>query len=253
MKKHWKYDRIGFILVSLFAFRIFCITVWSTHLLIIYGRQMRQAMRTHWEKGGRNELLKTWKAQPMVSAVFVAVNVLVYILCCFTGDLLYDRGRLELFGVLVNKEYDRILWAMFLHSGISHLFNNMLILFFLGSMIEKEIGHVRYALLYLASGLGGNLLSLLVKAVNSDISASLGASGAIFGLDGVLLAMVLFSGRKMENVTPARVFLMIVYSLYSGFTGHNIDNAAHIGGLITGFILTSVICFLQRNRGKGSY
>lgn len=190
--------------------------------------------------------MKTWKAQPIVSTIFVAVNVLVYALCSFAGDRIYGRGMLDVFGVLVNKEYDRILWAMFLHSGISHLFNNMLILFFLGSMIEKEVGHVRYALLYLLSGIGGNLLSLLAKVINGDISASLGASGAIFGLDGVLLAMVLFSGRKMENVTPARVLLMILYSLYSGFTGQNIDNAAHIGGLLTGFLVTSVICFLQR-------
>lgn len=194
--------------------------------------------------------MKTWKAQPIVSIILVAVNVLVYILCSLTGDLLYSRGSLDSFFVLVNQEYDRILWSMFLHSGMSHLFNNMLILFFLGSMIEKEVGHVRYALLYLASGIGGNLLSLLAKVVNNDIAVSLGASGAIFGLDGVLLAMVLFSGREMENVTPARVLLMILYSLYSGFTGQNIDNAAHVGGLLTGFLLASVMCFIQRRRRK---
>ena len=130
------------------------------------------------------------------------------------------------------------------------LFRSMVILFFLGSMIEKEVGHFRYALLYLISGIGGNLLSLLAKVVNGDVAASLGASGAIFGLDGVLLAMVLFSGREMENVTPTRVLLMILYSLYSGFTGRNIDNAAHIGGLLTGFLVTSIICFWQRSRRR---
>lgn len=197
--------------------------------------------------------MKTWKAQPIVSIILVAVNVLVYILCSLTGDLLYSRGSLDSFFVLVNKEYDRIIWSMFLHSGMSHLFNNMLILFFLGSMIEKEVGHVRYALLYLASGIGGNLLSLLAKVVNNDIAVSLGASGAIFGLDGVLLAMVLFSGKEMENVTPARVLLMILYSLYSGFTGQNIDNAAHVGGLLTGFLLASVMCFIQRRRRKNRF
>ena len=51
----------------------------------------------------------------------MAVNVLVYALCSFAGDRIYGRGMLDVFGVLVNKEYDRILWAMFLHSGISHL------------------------------------------------------------------------------------------------------------------------------------
>ena len=91
---------------------------------------------------------------------------------------------------------------------------------------------------------------MLAKVVNGDVAASLGASGAIFGLDGVLLAMVLFSGREMENVTPTRVLLMILYSLYSGFTGRNIDNAAHIGGLLTGFLVTSIICFWQRSRRR---
>jgi len=172
----------------------------------------------------------------------------------FTGNLLYYAGRLNVYDVLVRKEYGRILWAMFLHGDISHLFNNMVMLFFMGAMIEKEVGHVRYVLLYFFSGIGGNLLSLLVKVLNDDRSASLGASGAVFGLDGVLLAMVLFSGRKMENVTPLRVLFMIAYSLYSGFTGENIDNAAHVGGLAAGFLAACVMCLVQRLRRRaGAY
>ena len=91
-------------------------------------------------------------------------------------------------------------------------------------------------------------MSLWSKMANREVSASLGASGAIFGLDGVLLAMVLFSGREMENVTPLRVGFMIVYSLYSGFTSRNVDNAAHVGGLATGFVIMSVVCIWQRRR-----
>ena len=93
-------------------------------------------------------------------------------------------------------------------------------------------------------------MSLYVKVVSGDLAASLGASGAIFGLDGVLLAMVLFSDKKMENVTPARVVLMIVYSLYSGFTGQNIDNAAHVGGLLTGFLAAGMMCLVQRRKQR---
>lgn len=188
------------------------------------------------------------KEQPIVSIILVAVNVIVYILCSFTGSLLYDAGMLDLWHVLVQKEYGRIVWSMFLHQGMSHIFNNMLILFFLGAMLEREIGHVSYGVIYLISGIGGNLLSLAYKAVSVDMSGSLGASGAIFGLDGVLLAMVLFSGRKMENVTPLRVVLMIVYSLYGGFTGYHIDNAAHIGGLLTGFLAGVLLCWFQRKK-----
>lgn len=195
-------------------------------------------------------MLYKWKQWPIVSAALVLMNVTVYIICAFTGDLLYNRGSLNIWGVLVQEEYGRIVWAMFLHSGVSHIFNNMLILFFLGAMIEKEVGHVRYAILYFLSGIGGNGLSLLAKAMTNDLSGSIGASGAVFGLDGVLLAMVLFSNRRMENVTPTRVILMIIYSLYSGFTGQNIDNAAHIGGLLTGFIAGMIMCMIQRRRKK---
>lgn len=189
------------------------------------------------------------QGKPVVSGVLVGINVLVFILCSFTGSRLYDLGRLSAFDVLVKGEYARILWAMFLHGDMGHIVNNMVILFFLGAMIEKEVGHVRYGVLYFFSGIGGNLLSLAAKSVSGDVSGSIGASGAVFGLDGVLLAMVLFSGKKMENVTPVRVLVMIVYSLYSGFTGENIDNAAHIGGLLTGFAAASVMCFVQRIRG----
>lgn len=194
--------------------------------------------------------MRSFKFQPIVSAALVAVNVIVFFMCHFAGNLIYSAGELDVYHVLVKGEYGRILWSMFLHSGINHLFNNMVILFFLGSMIEKEVGHVRYGVLYFLSGIGGNLLSLLSRAVQGDMTASLGASGAVFGLDGVLLAMVLFSGRRMENVTPARVLLMIVYSLYSGFTGQNIDNAAHVGGLLTGFVAAGIICFWMRWRQR---
>ncbi len=192
--------------------------------------------------------MNRWKELPIVSGAIVVVNIVVYILCMFTGNRLYRLGSLNVADVLAGREYGRIVWAMFLHSGISHIFNNMLILFFMGAMIEKEIGHLCYALLFFLSGIGGNLVSLYVKEVNYDMSASVGASGAVFGLDGVLLAMVLFSGRKMANVTPTRVLAMILLSLYNGFSAENIDNAAHVGGLVVGFLGGCAVCVIQRGR-----
>lgn len=191
--------------------------------------------------------MKKLQDVPVVSGVLVGINVLVFLICNFS-DAPYKAGILSAYAVLEKGEYGRILWAMFLHSDISHLFNNMVILFFLGAMIEKEVGHVRYGVLYFLSGIGGNLLSLMVKAVTGDISGSIGASGAVFGLDGVLLAMVLLSGRKMEGVTPGRVIFMVVYSLYNGFSGENIDNATHVGGLIIGFGATAIMCMIRRMR-----
>lgn len=192
--------------------------------------------------------LRRWKQQPLVSAALVIVNVIVFIICEFFDSRLYDIGMLDSYHVLVKGEYGRFLWSMFLHADVNHLFSNMLILFFLGSMIEKEIGHIRYGLLYFLSGIGAGLLSVLYKLMTYSPVSSLGASGAVFGLDGVLLAMVLLWNERLPNVTPTRVMLMIVLSLYSGFTGGNIDNAAHIGGLVVGFLGGCVVCLIQRRK-----
>lgn len=193
-----------------------------------------------------------WKGKPIISAALVIINVIVYIICTFTGNLLYNMGRSDVTDILVYKEYGRLVYSLFLHGSFGHLFNNMFILFFLGTMIEKEVGHIRYMVIYFLSGVGGNGISLLAKLFNGDLSGSIGASGAIFGLDGVLLAMVLFFNGRMENVTPIRVVLMIAYSLYSGFTGTNVDNAAHVGGLLTGFAAGVIMCIVERGRTGGT-
>lgn len=192
--------------------------------------------------------MKRGQELPIVSGLLVAVNVIVYLICTFTGNLLYNIGELDAAAVLLRGEYGRIIYSMFLHAGTDHLFNNMVILFFLGAMIEKVTGHIQLLLIYLLSGIGANICSLLYKVMTMDSMASVGASGAIFGLDGVLLAWILLDGQAMPDVTPRRVLLMIVLSLYSGFTAHNIDNAAHVGGLLTGFAAGALLCALRRRK-----
>ena len=190
--------------------------------------------------------MKRRQELPIVSGILVAANV--YLICTFTGNLLYNIGELDAAAVLLRGEYGRIIYSMFLHAGIDHLFNNMVILFFLGAMIEKVTGHIQLLLIYLLSGIGANICSLLYKVMTMDSMASVGASGAIFGLDGVLLAWILLDRQAMPDVTPRRVLLMIVLSLYSGFTAHNIDNAAHVGGLLTGFAAGALLCALRRRK-----
>ena len=185
---------------------------------------------------------------PWASGTLVAINVIVFLICTFSGNVLYNKGELDVTSVLAGKQYGRILWATFLHAGIQHLFNNMVILFFLGAMIEKVTGHIQFLLLYFLSGVGGNLCSLLAKLIRMDASASVGARGAIFGLDGVLLAWILLDRQSMPDVTLKRVILMIALSLYSGFTAQNIDNAAHVGGLITGFLAGLLFCTIRKHR-----
>lgn len=193
--------------------------------------------------------MRRLKQQPVVSATLVILNAGIFLVCMFGRISLTYIGGLD-YTVLEKKDYWRIITAMFLHSSIDHLFSNMIILFFVGAIIEKEIGHIKFAILYLMSGVCGNLLSLLEKVTTESRAYSIGASGAVFGLDGALLAMVLFWDRKLLQVTPARVAAMILLSVYSGFTGDNIDNAAHVGGLAAGFLLGCIICLLEQIKKK---
>ena len=190
---------------------------------------------------------------PFVSACLTAVCAVLFLIPYMTGYLqIYEAGVLDASAVLHRGEYGRILWSLFLHGDLQHLFNNLLILFFLGSMLEKEAGHVRFAAVCLLSGIGGNLLSLALKIYTMDPAVSLGASGMVFGLNGMLLALILYSEKSLPWATPRRVVLMIALSLYNGFTGVNVDNGAHVGGLITGFVITSILCHLNRSGGRAA-
>ena len=195
-------------------------------------------------------MLRRYRNWPFGSATVVVINVIVFCLCIFTGEMLYYKGGVERFAILEQQEYGRLIWAMFLHSDTAHLFNNMIILFFLGAMLEKEIGHVWLTIIYFLSGLGGNIVSLARKVMTGSASLSVGASGAVFGLDGLLLALVIFSQDFRNSVSPGRVVLMIALSLYDGFMGSNIDNAAHVGGLIVGFLAGTVIVLARDIRNK---
>ena len=204
--------------------------------------------------GFMNNKLKYWcnrlNDMPCVSAVLVIANVIVFLICTFTGDLLYNIGNTGA-AYILGGEYYRMFTAMFLHVDSSYLVGNMLILFGLGTMIEKEVGHVKFGIFYLAAGICGDVLSVYGQLISGDFFTSVGASGAVFGLDGILVALVLFSGKNISGVTLPRIFLMLVCSLYSGFVSADyIDNGAHIGGLIGGFLLGTGLCAVRRLRKK---
>ena len=176
------------------------------------------------------DYLRKIKRYPYISFVLVGLNFIVFLLINLTKLDLVTWGSLSAKSIMIDKEYYRIISSIFLHINTDHLFSNMILLLFMGSLLEKEIGHFKYIFIYFCSGIGANMFSLVNKIMNTDLSVSIGASGAIFGLDGLLLALVLFSHRKLKDITPVRVVFMILLSLYSGFRGINIDNAAHIGG-----------------------
>ena len=182
-----------------------------------------------------------------VTAVLILLNVLVFLVVELTGSS-EDPGHMlrcgAAFGPLILEEgeYYRIVTCMFLHFGMRHLLNNMLVLGVLGERLEPAAGHVRYALIYLLSGIGGNLISLAISTRTAENAVSAGASGAVFGLMGAILYLVLRNRGRFADLSLRRMAVMIAFSVYLGFADGGVDNAAHLGGLFCGFVLAFLLC-----------
>lgn len=184
-------------------------------------------------------------AMPWVNICLVAVNVVVFLICTFTGDLLYNKGAFGLAQIMEDQSYYRIITSMFLHADIQHLFNNMIILYFIGEIVEKKIGHIPYIFVYFLSGIAGNIFSVAYELLSGEYYSSIGASGAVFGVEGALLYLVIINHGRMEHLTAGRLVFAILFSLYSGLTSTDVNNAAHIGGLLMGFaaaVVAVIIC-----------
>lgn len=185
------------------------------------------------------------RRSPYVAVALVVVNAVLFLLCTFGGDLLYNIGRISPHTFFGEGKYYHLITSMFLHADMAHLVNNMLLLAGLGYMMENEVGHLKFFLLYMLTGIGAGIVSLVWKVHTGEwFVYSIGASGAVYGMLGVLLSMCLLRVRDMENVNWQKMIIMLAYSIYSGTVSSNIDNAAHIGGLICGLVFGAIACLI---------
>ncbi len=182
----------------------------------------------------------TQKKLPRVTVILVAINVIVFLICTFTGDLLYNKGAFSVMYVIQDGAYYRMFTSMFLHADIRHLFSNMILLYYVGEIVEKKLGSLPYAIIYLLSGIAGDIVSMAYEFLSGEYVSSVGASGAIFGIEGALLVLVIFNRGKLEYVTTGRIAFSIAFSLYCGFTSTNVNNAAHVGGVLMGFAAAGI-------------
>lgn len=193
------------------------------------------------KKGGR---------LPIVTIFFVGINVLIWILSEFFGNTRDSLFMLKMGAayppfILENGEWYRLFTCMFLHFGAEHLMNNMLLLYLTGIHLEKALGSIRFAFLYLSSGLCGSLLSLYMERNASVPTVSAGASGAVFGIIGGLLAAAICNKGRIDGLGAKGLLGMAVLSLYYGLTTAGVDNWAHIGGFLGGFF-TVILFFCFR-------
>ena len=191
------------------------------------------------------------KAREPVTLILVAVNIIVFLVMSALGDtedayFMLMHGASFSPAVVLGGEYYRLFTSMFLHFGAEHLLYNMLMLIFLGDTLEKIVGKIPYLLIYLAGGMAGNLLSVAVEWRQEMFSVSAGASGAVFAVLGALCFSVILNKGKLQDYSGRRLLLMAVLSVVQGMTASGINNWAHVGGLIGGFVLA--VPFIRRFR-----
>ena len=191
------------------------------------------------------------KPEAVSTAALIVINIAVFFFLSLFGDtedaaFMFQHGAMYEPTVTQGHEFYRIFTSMFLHFGISHLVNNMVLLGALGWNLELEIGKIRLLIIYLIGGIGGNLLSLYRGIATETYAVSAGASGAIFGLMGALFYVVVANRGRLGRLSGRGMLVMVMLSLYFGLTSRGVDNWAHIGGLISGFVM-AVILYRGKN------
>ncbi len=185
--------------------------------------------------------------------ILVSINILVFLVMVFAGlgvasfrgdDLLSWGGnygpRLEGLGVL------RLVTSLFVHGGLMHLLNNLYGLIIAAMLLEPLIGGWKLLLLYLATGVVGGVASVVVHPA----TLSVGASGAIFGLFGMLIGLLLTRDERLASIRRFLLTNMLVYvglNLLIGAIAPIVDNAAHVGGLVSGTIVGFAVGLTRRS------
>ncbi|HAP19972.1 MAG TPA: rhomboid family intramembrane serine protease [Lachnospiraceae bacterium] len=194
---------------------------------------------------------------PIITIILAVLNVLVYFYIEMKGSS-YDSEFMIQMGaiyeplVVENHEYYRLITHFFLHFGFDHLINNMVSLLVLGYALENVIGRTRYAVIYFLSGILAGVSSIVYNVfVTGEYTVSCGASGAIYGLMGALLVLLIWGNRGHRSSEVPRYLVFIGLSLYSGIQDTSIDNAAHIGGFIAGILICLIMT--RKKRMEVSY
>lgn len=184
--------------------------------------------------------------------VFIGINVSIWFLGLLI-ELIYGYNYIILLGIklpprIVMGEYWRLVTPMFLHAGVMHLATNSYSLLILGQIVERIFGTSKFIFIYLVSGIVGNIASFTF----SD-TPSLGASGAVLGVGGALIYVWVknprvFSGRRRQYLT---LVFLVLFNVFYGFMLPGIDNYAHVGGVISGFLTSGVVRLKNDNAGFG--
>jgi len=212
----------------------------------------------------RTENLRSYIRLYPVNSVILLICLFMFIAMTFSGgtenpDTLLDFGALVLpfpFGDNVqglwNSGLDifRFISAIFIHIGFEHMLFNGFSIFVFAPELERLFGHVRYAIFFLVTGVAGNVAAHLRHELSFDgfYSISAGASGAIFGVFGAYLALVVLRKSFIDKNTYTTIITIVIMGALYSFLMPNIGWDAHLGGFAAGFLWMAVLLTLKRRR-----
>lgn len=186
------------------------------------------------------------------TVILLLLNIAVFTVMIFLGLNIVSPTPKELLEIGGNRRFEvmegdywRLFTSIFIHSGIMHLFMNLFGLGISASLLEGILGRAKLILSFSVCGILASLASIYWH----ENTVSVGASGAIFGLYGLILAFTVFKIYP-NNIRGITWMLLVMYagvSLLFGFFG-GIDNAAHFGGLISGFIIGGILILTKREK-----
>lgn len=198
--------------------------------------------------------LRSESASMIVTQAILGINVAVFLGMLFAGVSIIDHPSgqdLVAWGAnygpfTTSGQWWRLLTCVFVHGSLLHIAFNMWSLWNIGSLAESVYGHATFTAIYLITGVAASITSV---AWNPGV-LSVGASGAIFGIVGALLASYYLGGMPLPRSQGIFASLVVfsAYSLIRGFAQSGIDNGAHIGGLISGLVLGAIITKLAPDR-----
>lgn len=185
------------------------------------------------------------KNQPFVTIGFLSIQTAVFLLAYLLPGLLIEfRG--SMFGPLIalNHEYWRFVTPIFIHYGLMHFAINSVILYYMGQQVEAIYGHERFFLIYLLSGVLGNVLGFAFNDMNVQAA---GASTSLFGIFGAFIVLgIHFKNNPGIQAMVRQFSLFIVLNLVFGLFDQTIDMYGHLGGLIGGILMGNIVALPMR-------
>lgn len=166
----------------------------------------------------------SFNSVPKVTRAILITCVSIYVLSLLAGGFALSFGMIPI--AIAQGEWWRLFTSTLLHGSILHLLFNMYALYWLGPQLERSLGHIRFAALYVMSALGGSVASYWFSDVRT---VSVGASGAIFGL----ITATIVIGREMR-ADVSQLIVLLGINVVIGFLQPGIDWRAHFGGAVTG-------------------